>query len=86
MILHNILQIKFLKFIILKLASADERILWLHFMKDDIRHIFDCTDIFMCNGWQQSEGCQIEHKLALGLKLRIWVETEKGWRCCIFVE
>lgn len=30
----------------------------------DVERLCDCTDIFMCDGWENSRGCRIEHETA----------------------
>ena len=68
------------KYLYLKLLKENRKI-WLHYMRDDVKHLFYCTDIFLCQGWELSAGCNLEYKIAFELGLRIWFESGGGWKC-----
>ena len=46
-------------------AGKDPR--YADYIAADIRALMDCDAIFMCRGWQQSCGCNIEHAAARAL-------------------
>ena len=50
---------------------------WADYMRHDIKLLCDCGAIYMLNGWKQSQGAKIEHKLARDLKLEIIYEIVK---------
>ena len=33
-------------------------------MGKDIQKVLECDAILMCEGWENSKGCQLEHKAA----------------------
>lgn len=45
---------------------------WHSYMKEDIKALCDCDEIFMLSNWADSKGAIIEHTIAmyLGLKVR----------------
>ena len=34
------------------------------YMGEDIAKVLECDAILMCDGWENSKGCQLEHKAA----------------------
>ena len=44
---------------------------WLDHMRADLRLLLDCDGILLCEGWEKSRGCRVEHGLALGLGLQV---------------
>lgn len=40
---------------------------WSSFMKEDIKALCDCDEIYMLDNWQHSRGAVIEHNLASNL-------------------
>ena len=45
---------------------------WADYMRQDIKLLCDCDAIYMLNGWRESEGAKIEHKLARDLGIEIY--------------
>lgn len=50
---------------------------WADYMRHDVKLLCDCDAIYMIYGWRESQGAQIEHKLARDLKLEIIYEIKK---------
>lgn len=68
-------------YIILRLAGADDRTIWLHYMAETTRNLYYCNTIFMCLGWERSEGCRIEHEIAMRIGIDIFYETKgMSWK------
>lgn len=44
---------------------------WADYMRHDIKLLCDCDAIYMLNGWRESAGAKIEHKLARDLGIEI---------------
>ncbi|SAL20415.1 hypothetical protein AWB70_01039 [Caballeronia cordobensis] len=44
---------------------------WLECMRACIKLLSDCDGIALLPGWEQSEGANVEHTLARGLRLRV---------------
>ncbi len=44
---------------------------WESYMRNDLKALLDCDEIYMLNNWNESRGAIIEHDLAnkLGLKI-----------------
>ena len=42
---------------------------WSDYLRFDIRHLTDCTHIYMLPGWEQSKGARLEHRVARELGL-----------------
>ena len=34
------------------------------YMGEDIKKVLECDAILMCDGWEHSKGCQLEHRAA----------------------
>ena len=49
---------------------------WADYMRQDIKLLCDCDAIYMLNGWRESAGAKIEHKLAWDLGIEIIYEYE----------
>ena len=45
---------------------------WLDHMRADLRLLLDCDGILLCEGWEESRGCRVEHGLAAGLGLQVF--------------
>ena len=43
----------------------------------DVERLCDCTDIFMCEGWEKSRGCRIEHETAKIMEINIHYMEKK---------
>ena len=50
---------------------------WADYMRHDIKLLCDCDAIYMLDGWQESAGAKIEHKLARNLGIEIIYEVLK---------
>ena len=50
---------------------------WADYMRQDIKLLCDCDAIYMLNGWRESAGAKIEHKLARDLGMEIIYEIKK---------
>ena len=50
---------------------------WADYMRHDIKLLCDCDAIYMLDGWQESAGAKIEHKLARKLGIEIIYEISK---------
>ena len=46
-------------------------------MRHDIKLLCDCDAIYMLNGWRESAGAKIEHKLARDIGIEIIYEIKK---------
>lgn len=49
---------------------------WADYMRHDIKLLCDCDAIYMLNGWRESAGAKIEHKLARDLGIEIIYERK----------
>ena len=47
---------------------------WADYMRQDIKLLCDCDAIYMLNGWRESAGAKIEHKLARDLGIEVLVK------------
>lgn len=54
-------------------AITSEDHTWGWYVGQNMVHLIDdgCTDIYMCDGWEQSKGCTIEHAVAKILNINI---------------
>jgi|TARA_R100000322_G_C5279513_1_gene149358 hypothetical protein len=51
--------------------------LWTHYMRESIKLLMDCDQIYMLEKWKESRGAKIEHKLATDLSMpRIYEEED----------
>lgn len=41
------------------------------YLLPDLEEIWDCDAIFMCNGWEDSKGCQAEYAFAKAIGIEI---------------
>lgn len=46
---------------------------WEHYMRRDIRKLSRCQGILMLDGWTDSRGATLEHKIAVALGMRVYV-------------
>lgn len=44
---------------------------WINFMKEDVKAMLDCENVYMLNNWKDSKGATIEHDIAKSLGLNI---------------
>jgi hypothetical protein len=56
--------------------GIDEQEHWSVHMKKDIQDLLTCDVIFMCQNWERSKGCKLEHDVATTCGLG--VKYEKG--------
>jgi hypothetical protein len=53
---------------------------WHSYMKEDIKALCECDQIFMLKNWQQSKGAIIEHFIAIDLGLEVcYQEIDTGY-------
>ncbi len=51
--------------------------LWTYYMRESIKLLMECDQIYMLEKWKQSRGAGIEHQLALNLSMpRIYEEED----------
>lgn len=50
---------------------------WSHHMRADIPMVLGCEGVALMEGWQRSEGAQLEHKIALATG--IWCQPVGVW-------
>lgn len=46
------------------------------YLTEDLVHLANCSDIFMCNGWTTSRGCLEETHLAISKKIKFYYESK----------
>tara|TARA_R110002051_G_scaffold274653_1_gene335354 strand:+ start:206 stop:529 length:324 start_codon:yes stop_codon:yes gene_type:complete len=49
---------------------------WHYFMKESIKLLMDCDQIYMLEGWEDSRGARLEQKIAMELAMPRMFETE----------
>lgn len=49
---------------------------WADYMRHDLKLLCDCDAIYMLNGWRESAGAKIEHKLARDIGIEIIYERK----------
>ncbi|MDR5761938.1 DUF4406 domain-containing protein [Caballeronia sp. LZ035] len=54
---------------------------WLACMRADIKELVECDGIALLPGWQASAGANVEHSLARGLGLRVFVASHLVGLC-----
>lgn len=57
----------------MKLAHNHDRT-WENFMKIDLIHMLQCDAVYMLPNWKESRGANIEHDLALQLRMPVIYE------------
>lgn len=57
----------------MKLPHAHDK-LWLSYMRECLTALLTCEAIYMLQGWEQSKGAKIEHKLAKQLGFKIFYQ------------
>jgi len=50
--------------------------LWTYYMRESIKLLMGCDQIYMLEGWKASRGAKIEHELALNLSMPRTYEDE----------
>lgn len=48
---------------------------WHSYMKEDVKALCDCDEIFMLSNWVDSKGAIIEHTIAMYLGLKVHYEV-----------
>lgn len=56
--------------------GIDEREHWSVHMKKDIQLLLECDAIYMCEGWEWSKGCKLEHDIATTCGLSVKYEKD----------
>lgn len=64
--------------------NADPCVEWLECMRRDIRALVLCDGIALLEGWEESRGAKVEHKLARGLGLRVYMASHLVGLACDF--
>lgn len=54
---------------------AGENPQYIDYLLADLRALNDCDAIFLCKGWQQSKGCQLEREFAELYRKRLMFES-----------
>ena len=49
---------------------------WHYFMKESIKLLMCCDQIYMLEGWEESRGARLEQKIAMELAMPRMFETE----------
>jgi len=49
---------------------------WNYFMREAIKMLMDCDQIYMLEGWEDSRGAKLEQKIALDLAMPMMYEAE----------
>lgn len=49
---------------------------WHSFMKEDVKSLCDCDEIFMLSNWTDSKGAIVEHTIAMYLGLKVSYEPK----------
>lgn len=47
---------------------------WHSYMKEDIKALCDCEEIFMLSNWAESKGATIERTIAMSLDIKVLYE------------
>ena len=55
----------------LKLSAALGETSYINYMRNDIKHLINCSDIYMLRGWRRSKGARMERHIAKVLGLGI---------------
>lgn len=55
---------------------AGESPMWEDYLCADLRQMFDCDAIYLCDGWQFSKGCKIEAYAAIAKGLQVLYERQ----------
>ena len=50
--------------------------LWQYYMRESIKLLMDCDQIYMLEDWENSRGARLEQKIALELSMPRMYETE----------
>lgn len=67
---HNINSKGFIAVNPMKLSHKHDKS-WHSYMREDIKVLCDCDEIYMLNNWTDSKGAIIEHTIAMYLGLTI---------------
>lgn len=54
---------------------AGENPKYIDYLLADLRALNDCDAIYLCKGWQQSKGCQLEREFAELYRKRLMFES-----------
>ena len=61
-----------------QLKKLSESELYSHFMRADIIALLSCTQIYMMEGWMQSNGAKFEHETALICGIDVIYENNRN--------
>lgn len=45
---------------------------WSWHLGEDIKDLLECDYIYLCKGYNDSKGCQVEYNVAKTMKINIW--------------
>lgn len=48
---------------------------WVSYMRECLKELIECDEVYMLRGWRKSKGAVLEHKVALALNLELIYET-----------
>lgn len=54
---------------------------YAYYMGEDIKRLLMCNAIFMCEGWESSVGCAIEHSIANIKKMIVFYSLDQIRLC-----
>lgn len=59
-----------------KISPYDVNKTWEDYMRDDIKALMDCDAIYHLQNWDHSLGAQLEHELAVILKMEVLSDVQ----------
>ncbi len=51
---------------------------WSNYMRNDIRQLVKCDEIYMLKGWRRSKGARLERKIAKGLGMKVIYQKQES--------
>lgn len=61
-----------------RLVPINQDWTWEQYMREDLKHLLNCQNIYMLRGWQDSYGAKIELNLANTLKMNVIMQSAKA--------
>ena len=49
---------------------------WSWHLGEDIKDLLECDYIYLCKGYNDSKGCQVEHAVAKTMRMVIWYASD----------
>lgn len=49
---------------------------WSWHLGEDIKDLLECDYIYLCKGYNDSKGCQVEHNIAKAMRMVIWYASD----------